>query len=121
MFSPQRLERQRQARLDSPPQVAPPGEGSLMAEPGSDLITAFRVEDWRLPEEGAPTSADVYLSAYMIVREAEGAMEAGDQGKAREKYERAAKAFERISESDATFEPAMVEYRRNKIARALRT
>lgn len=122
VLSPQRLERQRQARRDAPPKIAPQGQGSLMEEGGGgELITAFRVEDWRLPEPdpGRAAATDSYLNGYLLSRAAEADVQAGDTEAAREKLREAAEMLETLSRSDPPFEREMVEFRRNKILEAL--
>ena len=126
---PRRLELERQARRDAPPKLIPPSQrvpDESGAVPVRKVVTAFRIEDWRLepPAEPDPlawkgTPADVYLVGYMAFQEAQKLVERGDLLAAREKYELAAKVFGMIHDRQPDFEPAMVEFRRRKISEAL--
>lgn len=126
---PKRLERERQARRDAPPKLVAPGQRGIdeggEAQP-RPLLTAFRVADWRPKEEavadllvwnGEPE--DVYLGGYLAFQEGQKLIEGGELAAGRQKYELAAKVFAMIHERRPDFEPAMVDYRRRKIAELL--
>jgi hypothetical protein len=122
---PKRLEDERQARRDAPPKLIPPGQRAI-DDPPQQVITAFRLEDWR-PRPRDPADplvwrgdpAGVYLGGYLAVQEGEKLVESGDIAAARRKYELAAKVFGMIHERSPDFEPAMVDFRRRKIAEVL--
>lgn len=67
----------------------------------------------------AQDPADVYLTGYMQVREAEAALRAGDIDKAYRKFADSEKIFRTIAQRWKDFEPDMVDFRRRKINEAL--
>ena len=76
---------------------------------------------WNLQSRTASAQdpADVYLTGYMQVREAEGHMEKKDYEKAYRKYIDAGKIFTAIAQKWPTFETSMVDFRRKKINEAI--
>ncbi|MGI9242149.1 MAG: hypothetical protein ACR2RV_15225 [Verrucomicrobiales bacterium] len=126
---PRRLEHERQARRDAPPRLIPPGQRGI--DEGEEalersLLTAFRVADWRPKPESIPDllvwngePEDVYLGGYLAFQEGQKLIEGGDLAAGRKKFELAAKVFAMIQERRPDYEPAMVDYRRRKIAELL--
>ncbi|MFT4550809.1 MAG: hypothetical protein ACI9MB_004789 [Verrucomicrobiales bacterium] len=133
VFGPQRLERENQARYDSPPKLIPPHQRSSNADGDQtqplrhrNFVTAFRKEDWRQVIQPSPTGfstdadpADNYLSGYIQVQDAEKLLEGGDLIAARSAYRRAAVIFDSISQTWPGFEAEMIVFRRQKIDKAL--
>jgi len=126
---PRRLERERQSRRDAPPKLIPLSQRHLdenRGVPTRGVVTAFRIEEWRPKQEDASgplvwsgEPEDNYLGGYIALQEGEKLAELGELAAARQKYELAAKVFAMIHERRPDFEPAMVEFRRRKIAEVL--
>ena len=125
VFAPQRLAKAEQARRDAPPRVVRPSLRAAGETQERKVVAAFRIEEWRLEEPPVVAGAiweepaDVYLNGYILVQQAEELTNAGRVQQARAKYEEAAKLFAGIRGGAPNYEPAMVEFRRRKIAEAL--
>ena len=83
------------------------------------ILSLFVAWNFQSQTASAQDPADVYLTGYMMVRDAEEYYAARDYEKAYQKYVEAGKFFTTIAQRWPNFETSMVDFRRKKINEAI--